>query len=271
MVLRTFCYSVLLAMLAACGSSPPAPIEDRLPSGAETSSSRYYRVQRGDTLYSIAFRYGIDFRVLAAANGIASPYTIYPGQKLDLEKRTPAARPARTASAAKPAATPRPATPPKPTTRSSQSTVTVKAAPPVSRPPSASVKNETGTWTGASVKTWRWPTSGRVTRGYSPSVHKGIDIAGKRGDPIVAVAAGKVVYAGTGIVGFGELLIVKHNEVYLSAYGHNDSLLVAEGQQVRAGQKIAEKGSSGTDKVKLHFEIRREGKPIDPMRILPKR
>ena len=102
-------------------------------------------------------------------------------------------------------------------------------------------------------------------------MHKGIDIAGKRGDPIVAVAAGKVVYAGTGIVGFGELLIVKHNEVYLSAYGHNDSLLVAEGQQVRAGQKIAEKGSSGTDKVKLHFEIRREGKPIDPMRILPKR
>jgi lipoprotein NlpD len=102
-------------------------------------------------------------------------------------------------------------------------------------------------------------------------VHKGIDIAGNTGDPVVAVAAGKVVYAGTGIVGFGELLIVKHNDEYLSAYGHNDRLLVTEGQVVAAGQTIAEKGSSGTDTVKLHFEIRKEGKPIDPQRVLPRR
>ena len=102
-------------------------------------------------------------------------------------------------------------------------------------------------------------------------MHKGIDIAGKRGDPVKAVADGKVVYAGTGIVGFGELLIVKHNDIYLSAYGHNDRLLVAEGEAVRAGQKIAEKGSTGTDTVKLHFEIRKEGKPVDPQRLLPRR
>ena len=95
------------------------------------------------------------------------------------------------------------------------------------------------------VKSWRWPASGPVTRGYSGSVHKGIDIGGSRGDPVVAVAPGKVVYAGTGIVGFGELLIVKHNEQYLSAYGHNDRLLAAEGDMVSAGQTIAEKGSSG--------------------------
>ncbi|MEP1469893.1 MAG: peptidoglycan DD-metalloendopeptidase family protein [Halieaceae bacterium] len=274
-MLRTFCYSLFLAMLVACGSSPPAPIEDRQPSGATSSSSRYYTVQRGDTLYSIAFRYGLDFRVLAAANGIASPYTIYPGQKLDLEKQTPAVSTTKSTSAAKPApkpaASPKPVATAKPTAKSSQSAGTAKTAPLVSKAPPAPVKSEGGTWTGASVKTWRWPASGRVTRGYSSSVHKGIDIAGKRGDPIVAVAAGKVVYAGTGIVGFGELLIVKHNDVYLSAYGHNDRLLVTEGQQVGVGQKIAEKGSSGTDTVKLHFEIRREGKPIDPMRILPKR
>jgi lipoprotein NlpD len=110
-----------------------------------------------------------------------------------------------------------------------------------------------------------------VTRGYSESVHKGIDIGGTRGEPVVAVAAGKVVYSGTGIVGFGELLIIKHNEEYLSAYGHNDQLLVTEGQTVAAGQTIAEKGSSGTDTVKLHFEIRKEGKPIDPQRVLPRR
>ncbi len=110
-----------------------------------------------------------------------------------------------------------------------------------------------------------------MSRGYSGSVHKGIDIGGQRGDPVKAVATGKVVYAGTGIVGFGELLIVKHNELYLSAYGHNDRLLVSEGEVVQAGQKIAEKGSTGTDAVKLHFEIRKEGKPVDPRRLLPKR
>ncbi|MEP5567540.1 MAG: peptidoglycan DD-metalloendopeptidase family protein [Halioglobus sp.] len=108
-------------------------------------------------------------------------------------------------------------------------------------------------------------------RSYSSTVHKGIDIGGNRGDAIQAVAAGQVVYAGTGIVGLGELVIVKHNDIYLSAYGHNNTLMVSEGDVVAAGQKIAEKGSSGTDSVRLHFEIRREGKPIDPLRLLPKR
>jgi lipoprotein NlpD len=110
-----------------------------------------------------------------------------------------------------------------------------------------------------------------VVRGYSSSVHKGIDISGQRGDAIQAVADGTVVYAGTGIVGMGELVIVKHSEIYLSAYAHNERLLVGEGERVRAGQKIATKGSSGTDSVKLHFEIRREGKPIDPQKLLPPR
>ncbi len=121
------------------------------------------------------------------------------------------------------------------------------------------------------MASWRWPAVGEVTRGFSTSVHKGIDIAGEKGDPVVAVAPGKVVYAGAGIVGYGEMLIIKHNELYLSAYGHNEALLAAEGDVVEAGQTIAKKGSSGTDKVKLHFEIRKEGKPIDPLRVLPKR
>lgn len=108
-------------------------------------------------------------------------------------------------------------------------------------------------------------------RGFSSSVHKGIDIDGRRGDPIHAVAPGTVVYAGTGIVGMGELIIVKHNDVYLSAYAHNDRLLVGEGERVSAGQKIATKGNTGTDEVKLHFEIRREGKPVDPQKLLPRR
>ena len=108
-------------------------------------------------------------------------------------------------------------------------------------------------------------------RGFSGTVHKGIDIGGKAGDPVRATAAGKVVYAGSGIVGYGNLLIVKHNDVFLSAYGHNRRLLVSEGATVVAGQQIAEKGSSGTNAVKLHFEIRRGGKPVDPRGLLPSR
>jgi hypothetical protein len=124
---------------------------------------------------------------------------------------------------------------------------------------------------GGQVTVWRWPATGAITRGYSSSVHKGIDIGGNRGDPIYAVADGTVVYAGTGIVGFGELVIIKHNDIYISAYGHNDRLLVKENDVVGAGQVIAEKGSSGTDTVKLHFEIRKEGKPVDPLKLLPAR
>lgn len=271
-VLTRWLTALVLCSLLACGGNPPAPIEDRYNRSPVVSSSGY-QVQRGDTLYSIAFRYGMDYRKVAAANNIPAPYTIYPGQALTLRE---AAVPVPT-----PAPPPRPttATTSKPVAKAPAAGTTVAVSRAVTSPPvvtkssSATAKksNSNTVYTGSTVSSWRWPASGRVTRGYSSSVHKGIDIAGKRGDPIVAVAAGKVVYSGTGIVGFGELLIVKHNEVYLSAYGHNDRLLVAEGDTVRAGQKIAEKGSSGTDTVKLHFEIRKEGKPIDPLRLLPRR
>jgi lipoprotein NlpD len=216
-----------------------------------------YSVQRGDTLFSIAWRYGLDYRAIAGRNSISAPYTIYPGQKIYLAQKPPATAKAASATTTKAAV--------KPAVKQS----TLEAG----TPPTAIAKSGTSasanTTANTTVSKWRWPTSGRVTRGYSSTVHKGIDIEGRRGDAIHAVAAGKVVYAGAGIVGYGELLIVKHNEVYLSAYGHNNRLLVAEGDRVRAGQKIAEKGSSGTDTVKLHFEIRREGKPIDPQKLLP--
>ncbi|MEP0201714.1 MAG: peptidoglycan DD-metalloendopeptidase family protein [Halioglobus sp.] len=240
------------------------------------SSGSTYTVQRGDTLYSIAFRYGLDFRRVAAANGIRAPYTIFPGQKVLLKEKTPvASSPARSSTST---VKTYPATPP----ASSGSTASKAKTAPVAKASSApaakpvtKTKIKTTTTTTASaggpVRRWQWPTTGRVTRRYSATVHKGIDLAGRRGDPVVAVAAGKVVYSGTGIAGFGELLIVKHNDVYLSAYGHNDRLLVAEGDTVTAGQRIAQKGSSGTDTVKLHFEIRKEGKPIDPLTVLPPR
>lgn len=243
-------------------------MEDRYARTA--TSSRTYLVQRSDTLYSIAFRYGLDSRKVAAANNIAPPYTIYPGQRIQLRE---AAVPARKTTASSKSTSTRTATstpkkaPVSASKTASKPATVAKASPPVSKKSSSS----NSTYAGKAVSAWRWPASGRVVRGYSSSVHKGIDISGNRGDPIYAVASGKVVYAGTGIVGFGELLIVKHNDIYLSAYGHNDRLLVREGETVRAGQKIAEKGSSGTDTVKLHFEIRKEGKPVDPKKLLPRR
>ena len=118
---------------------------------------------------------------------------------------------------------------------------------------------------------WKWPSPGKVTRKYSSNLHKGVDIQGSRGDPVKASASGVVVYSGTGVKGYGALLIIKHNDQYLSAYGHNDAILVEEGDAIKAGQQIAQMGSSGTDTVKLHFEIRRQGKPVDPLTLLPKR
>ena len=257
---------LLLILLQACGSSPQAPIEDRR-AGHSGSAPATYTVRGGDTLYGIAFSYGLDYRKLAAANRIAAPYTIYPGQALLLREETPPP-PASTTSRPT-ASSPAPAKP-APVT-SSTAPATAKTSPPVTKPSSPRAITTVPAVTGGPVKSWRWPTAGKVTRRYSGSVHKGIDIGGERGDAVVSVAPGRVVYAGTGIVGFGELLIVKHNEQYLSAYGHNDRLLVGEGDTVAAGQRIADKGSSGTDTVKLHFEIRRDGKPIDPLGLLPKR
>ena len=343
---------LLLAALVGCGSSGRAPLEDRYGTGKSAVS--VYNVQRGDTLYSIAFRYGLDYRKVAEVNSIADPYIIYPGQNIYLWNVTPspvivapypdapapvaaapvestvpamtgtaagssavvvtavpgiAAAPVSQVSAPTPvyqrSAPPTPGvyhpepvatgTPPvtvAPTadtaavTQADQVAIATPAAAPaevatpapvVARAPAPAPAPATAAppakapTPGARVTAWRWPASGAVTRGYSPSVHKGIDIAGNRGDPVYAVADGTVVYAGTGIVGFGELVIVKHNDIYISAYGHNDRLLVRENDVVGAGQIIAEKGSSGTDTVKLHFEIRKEGKPIDPVKLLPAR
>lgn len=319
LVLARIVLVLVVCSILGCGGYSRAPTTH----GGAHSPHADYTVKRGDTLYSIAFRAGMDYRKVAAANGIVPPYTIYPGQLIFL-KEGPSASPISvsppvaesrptypptSAPVVRPVPVPVPVPAPAPAHGSSsvytpaptpggQNPVVYPPAPagasnptlgiptpapvptpvpevaPVPAPPpvpAVRTPAETDTFTGRAVTVWRWPAAGPVTRGYSESVHKGIDIGGARGDPVVAVAAGKVVYSGTGIVGFGELLIVKHNEEYLSAYGHNDRLLVTEGQTVTAGQVIAEKGSSGTDTVKLHFEIRKEGKPIDPQRVLPQR
>ena len=207
------------------------------------------RVQRGDTLYGLAFRNGIDFRDLAAWNGIGSPYTIYPGQTLRLYPSS-GSRPS-TGTAATGAA-PRPAPPP--------ATSTPKLPPPQAAPVNSGFS-------------WRWPADGHVIGRFvaGDATRQGIDIAGSGGQAVRAAADGVVVYSGAGLVGYGELIIVKHSEAWLSAYGHNRKRLVNEGQNVKAGQQIAEMGSTGAAREMLHFEIRYNGKPVDPQQYLPAR
>jgi len=214
-------------------------------------------VQSGETLYSIAWRYGRDYRELGDANNIPPPYDLRAGQVLRLDERgsvSSAPVPPRQPSS------PRPSAPPEP------------AAPTVSKPPDPSSPTSEQTQTVASIA-WRWPHIGTVIAGYSRSgkVNKGIDIAGNPGDSVKAAASGNVVYAGDGLLGYGNLVIVNHNEYYLSAYAHNRKILVREGENVTAGQTIAELGSSGTDRPKLHFEIRKNGNPVNPVPYLPPR
>ncbi len=245
-------------MLLACGSGPNfAPVED-LHSPPERVPEHYV-VRSGDTLFSIAFRYGLDFRGLASANGIGRDYAIYPGQKLRLDDSPSSAR----------ATAPIASSSPEPSSSHISGKPKKPAAPIVDKPRTTAPPPRVNT----PVSTWQWPSEGSIVRGFDSSqyAHKGIDIAGKLEQPVNAAAAGVVVYAGSGLVGYGKLLIVKHNDRYLSAYAHNNRLLVKEGETIRQGQTIAKMGDTGTDSVKLHFEIREDGKPINPVKLLPKR
>lgn len=270
-----FLWIPLLLILTACGSSkvlaPIGQYEDK-PRGTVstpepiTPPSRY-AVQSGDTLYSISFRYGMDYRELARLNGINSPYTIYVGQQLKFS-----GTPTRTAAAPAiaPATRPSPQTQPSRPAVSPSKPATQKPQP--ATPPSQVKQAEAPLPPGNQTLSWRWPTQGPVLSSYSESSpgRKGINIAGKSGQSVIAAAAGRVVYSGDGLPRYGNLLIIKHNDVYLSAYAHNASLLVKEGDAVQAGQRIATLGRTGTQRDQLHFEIRRNGKPVDPIRFLPK-
>jgi lipoprotein NlpD len=275
---------LVAAVLAACGGSSVAPVES--VSRAPTTTKKAKRpvshtVRRGETLYSIAWRFGFDYRTLAAWNAIGEPYTIYPGQKLRLTRppSTPSTKTARrspapsgssdrtastSTSGSSGKSTKVPATPKKSAPRTSGGKKTVSAE--------SLKKSGKGAAKGGSapVKRWHWPARGRVVTSFSKSGGKGIDIAGKLGQSILAASDGRVVYSGSGLIGYGQLIIVKHNKRYLSAYAHNNKILVKEGDAVTGGQRIAEMGRSGSNRALLHFEIRRDGRPIDPIRYLPK-
>lgn len=209
----------------------------------------YHLVQRGDSLYSVSWSYGYDYKDVARWNGLQSPYELTPGQRIRFIPQTGV----------------KIATPPPKLVIVEPAAPVTHAAPAVPRVPPA--EKHSG------VATWHWPTDGKIIGGFDardPS-KKGINIAGELGQPVRAAASGKVVYSGSGLIGYGKLIILKHNETLLSAYAHNKELLVTEGEVVEGGKPIAAMGSSGANVVMLHFEIRRDGVPVDPVEYLPGR
>ena len=285
---------VAAASLAACSSTSinRAPVEDRglsagggvatrptvdpatLPGAENAGKPGYYTVRQGDTIMKIATEVHQPWREIARWNNLENPNVIEVGQVLrvvapvgSVPPPPPAELPRATAPtpAPVPAAASKPAAPTPVATQTTPGGTAASAAPapaPASPPPPSA---------GADDVDFMWPASGSVLAGFDEAKNKGLAIAGKAGDPVLAAADGRVVYAGAGLRGYGNLVILKHNNTFLTAYAHNQTLLVKEDQTVKKGQKIAEMGSSDADRVKLHFEIRRSGKPVDPARYLPSR
>lgn len=215
------CVFITCASLASCGGQ------------ALRWTPEYHTVRSGETLYSIAWQYDIDYRTLARWNDLGDGTLIRPGQRISLTG------PVSGSSAPT-------------TTRDDDTSTAARVAP------------------GPSPR-WRWPTDGNLALGFgqSPKTQSGIRITGRAGQPVIAAADGQVVYAGSALIGYGQLLIIKHNASYLSAYGYNSVLLVEEGQQITGGQNIARMGETSSQQPALHFEIRRNGKPVDPLDYLP--
>lgn len=267
----------VLFTLVACGSRTinRAPVEERLTRAGETAGvvaavkqpqgfehagkPGYYTVKAGDTLTRIALENGQSPRDIAAWSQVENPNRIEVGQVLRVAP--PAGQEVQV----------------QPVSRATvsagtlaQSSSASSATPASAAPATAAVDPRPASATDSEIN-WIWPTNGAVLAGFDDLKNKGLDIAGAAGDPVVAAADGRVVYVGAGLRGYGNLIILKHNNVYLTAYAHNQTLLVKEDQAVLKGQKIAEMGNSDADRVKLHFEVRRQGKPVDPAKYLPAR
>jgi lipoprotein NlpD len=254
--------------LINCSSQPAARIEESVTQ--TKNNNKIHLVVLGETLYSIAWRYGVDYRELAYFNGIKPPYRIHPTQKIlidsSAQKNAIGVPEIKTSKA------------PVLVNQGAVSNKVVVKKPPV-KPVNRSEKKPfvvpltpKNTSVSSALK-WQWPAAGKLLAPFQgdSALNKGIDLNGKLGESVFAAASGQVVYSGSGLRGYGKLLIIKHNEIFLSAYAHNSELLIKEGDVVKVGQRIADMGSSGTNRVKLHFEIRREGKPVDPLLYLPKR
>lgn len=252
-MIKLIIISIAFGVFIGCSSTPyKAPVVDATP--IPDHRIKTHHVGPGETLYSIALRYDLDYKKLAAVNKLDSSYRISPGQILSLD----------TSSYRPPTASVVPAKKPTSSTSITQAASSkIESVAKIVFPAPAKQ---------AGALKWQWPVKGEVLEAFQAGdgLNKGIDIRGKLGEPVLAAADGEVVYSGTGLRGYGQLVIVKHNEQFLSAYAHNRVLVVAEGDKVKAGQKIAEVGSSGTNTAKLHFEIRLDGQPVNPLAYLPR-
>lgn len=277
-----------LLMLAACQTPKPhrAPVEERAApttepvaqpatdnkatAPAEPARPGTYTVKKGDTLIRIAFDQGLAWKDLAKWNGLEdNPNLIEVGQVLRVVApgagEGPLSKPVTSARVETKPLDGKPA----PSAAGAPTTVQPSNIPASSPPPS--VMPVASAPQGDGEMQWSWPAAGSLVANFDEQRSKGLAIGGKAGDPVLAAADGRVMYAGSGLRGYGNMVIIKHNDTYLSAYAHNQTLLVKEDQVVRKGQRIAEMGSTDADQVKLHFEIRRKGKPIDPAKLLPPR
>ena len=255
------------------GGAQPADAAKVLPGAENAGKPGYYTVKPGDTMIRIGLDNGQNWRDVVRWNAIDNPNLIEVGQVLRVVPPTVDAAAAARRGVVAPKVDARPLDA-KPATSAAAASAAASApaagaasaaAPVVVTPPVASARDADDD------VTWAWPSLGAVASGFEEGRHKGLAIIGKAGDPVLAAADGRVVYAGSGLRGYGNLVIVKHNNTYLTAYAHNQALMVKEDQAVRRGQKIAEMGASDADRVQLHFEIRRLGKPIDPAKLLPVR
>ncbi len=296
-------YSLLacLLLLGACAQNPPAPVVDLtrpIPALGEAEpgdgggmvaevipQSGKYIVQPGDTLYSIAFRYQLGWEDLAWWNGVAAPYVIAPGQELRLTPPPPGERGSTVATfgledsvAVVKSATVKPAVPSAATAESADKAEdSVMLATTIEPPPkevdAAGKKVEPRATRRVDGIAWQWPAGGKIIRNYDGSNPQRLDIviAGERDEPVHAVADGVVLFSGDGIKGYGRLVIIAHANDYISAYGHNRKLLVEEDDKVRAGEKIAIMGASDARRVELYLQMRKRGKPVNPLKYLPQR
>ncbi|MCD6055263.1 MAG: LysM peptidoglycan-binding protein [Gammaproteobacteria bacterium] len=251
------CLSAFLLNLIACTTTPstipptPAPVVNGIAKQANNSALTVYPVQKSDTLYSVAWRFGRDYKELAVLNHLTEPYDLHPSETLCLKAgchRITHSESALKTKTSKAAQNPH------------ASTASIKSAP-------LSVTEKPVHFNSR----WQWPAMGPVIKRYSTEGNKGVDIAGRSGEEVLAAASGKVVYSGSGLRGYGRLIILKHNEEYLSAYAHNKTILVKEGQIVNMGQKIAEMGNTDAPRPELHFEIRKNGHSVNPLEYLPQR
>lgn len=233
---------LLIFLLPSCSftQTNEAPVVD-LRNQQELARG-YHIVARGETLYFIAWRFGLDYQELAKRNGLAAPYHVKVGEKIYLQGMVPASKTAHKKAI---------------TAKVGKKTTAKKSTAPTH-------PAEETQYNFARVKKWLRPAQGTIIHNFS-ALNKGVDIAGREGEPVRATAAGEIVYAGDGLRSYGNLLLIKHNDEYISAYAHNERLLVKEGQFVQAGQEIATMGKTGTNRVMLHFELRKRGKPVNPL------